>query len=105
MPMEIRGGQWKIRRVPVTTAVDSFQPPNAPTKYVQISNEGAENVRIYDSKANADADTNYFVLGPNASGFEYFEGPLELADENDKLWFKAEANTSTLAIVTYQRRG
>lgn len=105
MTIEVRGGVPRTRIITVTTASYQFTPPNAPTKFLQLNNEGAGNIKVYWTGADATADINYFTLGANGTGTEFFEGPVELADENSSVWFRTEAGSSDLTIVSYQRRG
>lgn len=105
MLVEQRGGVARIRRLTATTTVQSFQPPTLPTKFLQLSNEGANAVRIYFTAADAAANVNYLTLGASGGGTSYFEGPVELGDSEDKLWYLAEASTSALVMISYQRRG
>lgn len=105
MALEINGGVPAVRKFTATTTVADFKVPNAPTKYLQVNNEGSDDVRMYFTAADAAADDNYIILGANASGFEFFEGPVELADNESRIWFLADSGSQELTIVSYQRRG
>ena len=60
--IEIRGGVPRNRLWTVTSTPQYFVMPNAPTKYLQLFNQGANPVRIYWTAADAAANQNYIEL-------------------------------------------
>jgi hypothetical protein len=75
-----------------------------PTFNVKVSNEGAENVRLYTEEEDFDADsaltaTDGFIVLAALSGF--FEGPL--ATKN--IWLRAEANTTDVVVMAFTKLG
>lgn len=102
--MEIRGGVARNRRWAVTSTPTGYGIPNAPTKYLQVANLGANPVRLYWLQADATTNVNYIELAAAGSSGDYFEGPVELADVDDKIWMMSTLGTTVL-VVSYQRRG
>lgn len=103
---EIRGGIPRIRQHTVDTTGAGYRPPNCPTKYIQINNDDeAESVRVYFEQSDFDDDINYITLGPSGTGTEFFEGPVELSDEQDMVWLRAVGGTPVVTVVSYFRRG
>ena len=102
MSFENRGGVPIVRRLSVTTTFGAYPLPVA-IKYLQLFNQGGNDVRVYFTQADFDADANYFVL---ASTTGRFEGPVELRSTAAQLFFRAQTGTSTpVVVVGYQRRG
>lgn len=106
MLVETRGGVARCvhANVPVTAGGTAFQAPFT-TKHLQISNQGNQIVRIYFTAEDAANDLNWIPLGPNGAGQDFFEGPVELGDNQDKLWLRSENGTQLVIFVWYQRRG
>lgn len=110
MLVETRGGVPIILRVTATAAVKEIlllkNGTQIVTKFLQISNEGAANVRVYFAAADAAADANYLLLTPPASGFSYYEGPAEIGESATlTIWLKSEGADCAVSLVGYQRRG
>lgn len=102
MSFENRGGVPIVRRLSVTTSFGGYPLPVA-IKYLQLYNQGANDVRVYFTEADYLADANYLVL-PSSTGV--FEGPVELRATAFQLFFRAQGGTSTpIVVIAYQRRG
>ena len=102
MSFENRGGFPIVRRLSVTTTFGLYHLPVA-TKYLQISNGGANAVRVYFTAEDYAANANYIEL---ASSTGAFEGPVELRANAAQLYFAAQGGTSNpVVVVAYQRRG
>ena len=102
MSFENRGGFPIVRRLSVTTTFGLYRLPVA-TKFLQITNNGANAVRVYFSAEDFTANTNYIELVASTG---FFEGPVELRATAAELYFAAQTGTSNpVVVVAYQRRG
>ena len=97
MSFENRGGIPRVFRV-TTDAVGGQHNFLAVTKYLQISNEGGDMLRVYFTEQDYTADQNYISLAA-VTGF--FDGPVEA----QSIWFRADTTTTDLFMVSYHRRG
>ena len=116
-------GRVRFRRITVGTTGSVITPypeprkhETFPTGYVQVSNEGAQIVRLYALKSDFDADaalgaTDGFIRLAATTGF--FGGPVALNDEGvdptgvvrpqPVLWARAEAGTTLVVCAFYLR--
>ncbi len=102
MSEEIRGYPARIRDVSVdTTGVQYI--PLATTAHLQISNDGAEDLRVFLRRDDFDADANFITL---VAGSGFFKGPLELGPEpaGPQMFLKAVAGTATVQVIEFYRR-
>jgi len=101
--LETRGGfPFVTRRAIPIGASDPQQVVQSPghIKFLQISNEGGNIVRVYFSEADYTADANYIELEATTG---YFEGPVELRGNN--LYLRAQtAASDPVVVVFYLRR-
>ncbi len=98
MAFETRGGQARVfRDAAVPTTGRDRRPPSI-TKFIQLSNEGANVLRLYFTEEDFDADANYVELVAT-SGF--FEGPVE----TDRYFLRAVTAPTAVVVVEYYRRG
>lgn len=102
MGFEVRGGVPLIRRRLVPVGGERHQPKNA-FKHVQISNEGANNLRVYFTLADFTADasltaTDGYIELANTTGF--FDGPAE----GKEIWWRPIGGTTQIVAIFYQRR-
>lgn len=99
--LETRGGFPFVRRLAIPTGDAPIQIVKSPghIKYLQISNEGAGNVRVYFSRRDYEENENYIVL-PATNGS--FEGPVELREQY--LFLRSETGTSDPVVVTFYLR-
>lgn len=113
MSLELRGGIPRIRRYTATTTGHKTNPPGV-TKHVQISNDGANALRVYFTKADFDADaafgaTDGFIQLAASTGF--YEGPAEIGSGSQSnpdlngLWLRGVVGDATGQILWYLRRG
>jgi hypothetical protein len=78
------------------------------TKFVQVSNQGANILRLYFTKEDFTLDQNYLDL---AATVGFYEGPAEIGvnpggpQGRDSLWFRSAAGVTTAVVVWYGRRG
>jgi hypothetical protein len=95
----------------VHLAVDMTGRDSAPpmvTKFVQISNEGANILKVYFTKPDFDADINFISLAATTG---FYEGPAEVGvnptgpQGRDRLWFRSAAGATTAVVLWYLRRG
>lgn len=114
--LEIRGAFPKYMRLTAangaavgTAGFDSFDYTGAQLwiRHIQITNEGANNLRIYENKAAYDADSGltltdgFLVLGTSSPG-NFYEAPLELNE--GRLLMRSEAATTDVVVAMYLRR-
>ena len=103
--MEVRGGLPVVERITVDTTGEGRIPPMV-TKWVQVSNEGANALRIFFTSADFDAAEGYIEL---AASTGFYEGPAEIGvggpNGRDKLWLKGVGGDADVVLVWYLRRG
>ena len=93
-------------RLGITTTGESRRPPGV-VKFLQVSNEGANELRLYFTEADYDADENYVSLAATTG---YFDGPVELGGSipgpngRDQLWLRSVTGDTTAVVVWYLRR-
>lgn len=105
MSFENRGGIPIVRRLVIDTT-GTAGPTNergyrfpAVIKWLQISNEGSDSIRVYFTDADFVANANYIVLDATTG---FFEGPVEASH----IWLRAENSSSDpVVLVMYARRG
>lgn len=101
--LQTRGGVPHLIKAEVTTTGRYYRFPFV-SSFVLMRVTG-EDLRIFLSQADFDevAGTNYFTVkkeGANAPWGE-FSGPIEAQG----LWLKAAANSASVQILAFQRRG
>jgi hypothetical protein len=114
MSAEIRGGVPRTIRLTAANsravgALANAEPIPLPfkTKYLQISNEGANAVRVYWTVGDFNDDvggtgTDGFIELPATTG--YFEGPVEAVDERvDQLFLRGVGGTADVVVTAYQK--
>jgi len=117
MPIETRGGAPVIRRFTaansnaITTTgqevdirmrdVTGFGARGPfVTKWVQISNEGSNVLRVYFTLVDFNAnDTDGFIDLPATTGF--YEGPAETT----AIWLRGVGGSTDVVLIGYARRG
>ena len=97
MAFENRGGIPRVFRASIPTTGRPHDPKFT-SKFLQISNEGANVLRVYFTKEDFDADANYIAL---AATIGFYEGPAEV----QTVWFRAVAGATDVVAIFYQRRG
>ena len=115
--MELYGGIPRCRRVTITTAGVSYGAPVDPsasvelgkTNYLEVANVGANELRVFFTKADFEADTNYRTVPTTAGALNPFKGPVSLEDNSAPysqplLWLKSNGGDTTAEIVFYYRR-
>lgn len=102
----VRGGLPKCARLTVTTTGEGRRPPGV-TQYVQVSNEGANVLRIYFQADDFTADANYIELVATTG---YWEGPAEIGaplpgsiSGRDQIWFRTSGGDSDISVIWYLR--
>lgn len=99
MSFENRGGAPVVRRISVdTSGTEGGYHLPAVTKFLQLSNEGANIVRVYFSAVDFADDVNYFELDASTG---FYEGPAE----TNNIWLKGSGGSSTIVMIAYTRRG
>lgn len=84
-----------VRRITVTLTYGLFTFPS-PTDFLQISNEGANTVRVYFSLADYNDDVNYISLAPSVG---YFEGPIALGNGRSVLYMRSLVGPSADVVL------
>lgn len=101
--LQTRGGVPYLIKAAVTTTGRYYRFPFE-TSYVIVRVTG-EDLRIFFSQADFDevAGTNYFTVEKVGANHPYgeFRAPIEAKG----LWLKAAANSSTIEMLVFQRRG
>lgn len=100
--LQSRGGIPAVFRDTINTTGREHNLPFF-TSYLVARNQGAQPVRMYFREEDFDANANYVVLPTAAATTPHGEwsGPVEAA----KLWFRAQAATAEIEVVSFQRRG
>lgn len=108
MATPVRGGQPFVQRVTGATTTGAQLMPPGPTSFVQVSNDGAEALRLFFSLQDYTDQVNYIEL-PATTGF--WDGPAEIAASpgtasgRDAIWYRSAAATTDFQVVFYVRRG
>lgn len=97
MAIPIRGGVPDVFRATIDTTgrdhgIASF------THFLQISNEGANDLRVYFTQEDFANDDKYIELD---AVIGFYEGPAEVG----RVWFKAVGGNTDVFAIFYARRG
>jgi hypothetical protein len=84
-----------VSRISVSVSFGEFQF-SGPTQFLQVSNEGANAIRIYFTAQDFTLDQNYITLAPTVG---YFEGPVALGENASSLFLRAVGGTSASVVV------
>lgn len=105
-----RGGIPIVRRVTTSTTGASTRVPG-PINFLKARNLDATNaIKLYFSKADFDADSNYVTvpIAAAANPFGEWSGPVELGLPQtafEDIWWKSVAATPILELVMFVRHG
>ncbi len=112
MTLSIRGGLPVVAQLTVDD-VDGreVRAPGA-TNYLQISNEGASDLKVYFTRPDFENDMAYLTLAATTG---YFGGPVEIgvgqAGPNaaelgrENVYLKGSGGSTDVVLVWYVRRG
>lgn len=106
--MTVRGGiPWVLRDAAVTVAGRKIRLPFLIHSLI-VRNVGAVAAKLYFTKADFDADTNYVTIPVPSATYPYGEwaGPVETASgDHEDLWIKGVGGSASIELVAFQRRG
>ena len=102
MSEEIRGYPGRISDVSVSTTGGQHSV-GATTAHLQISNDSAEDLRVFLRREDFDNDANFITL---LAGTGFFDGPLEIGPPpaGPFLFLKSVSGTAVVQIIEYYRR-
>lgn len=97
MTIDIRGNICRVFRASIDTT-GREKRPEAVTVRLQISNEGANVLRVYFNQQDFDADADYLEL---AASTGFFDGPVEIPD---RYFLRAVGGATDVVALEYYRR-